>query len=149
MLPAIPKFQSGDKVWLSLMNIRTDRTTKKLDTKYAKFTVLEVIGSHSYRLDTPPGIHNVFHTRLLRPASCDPLPSQVQDDSQPQPQLIGEEEEYEIDKILDEKAIRRGRKETRRFLVKWTGYARPTWEPYKALQDTAALVHWEERRGVM
>jgi hypothetical protein len=144
-----PSFRVGDKVWLNLKNIRTDRTTKKLDAKHAKFTVTEVIGSHSYRLDTPPGIHNVFHSQLLRPASSDPLPSQIQDDSQPQPQLVGDEEEYDIEEILREKTLRRGRRKTQQYLVKWTGYARPTWEPHDALKDTAALVRWEERRGVM
>ena len=64
-----PNYKVGDKVWLSLENIKTNRPCRKLDARYAKFTILEVIGSHSFRLDTPPGIHNVFHTRLLRPAN--------------------------------------------------------------------------------
>jgi Integrase zinc binding domain/Chromo (CHRromatin Organisation MOdifier) domain len=144
-----PSFKVGDKVWLNLTNIRTTRTSKKLDAKHAKFTVIEVVGSHSYRLDTPPGIHNVFHSKLLRPASSDPLPSQIQDDTQPPPQIIGDDEEYEVEEIRDEKIVRRRGQEKRQFLVKWTGYARPTWEPYEALQDTAALDRWEERRGVM
>ena len=141
-----PSFKVGDKVWLNLKNIRTNRTMKKLDAKHAKYTILEIVGSHSYRLDTPPGIHDVFHSQLLRSASYDPLPSQAQDDSQPQPQLVGDEEEYDVEEVLDEKLLRQGR---RKLLVKWKDYARPTWEPYEALQDTAALVRWEERRGVM
>jgi hypothetical protein len=135
-------FKPQDKVWLDLRNIRTDRPTKKLDAKHAKFTVTEVIGSHSYRLDTPPGIHNVFHSNLLRPASLDPLPSQVQTDAQPGPHIVEGDAEYEIDKILQEKLVKR----KRRFLVKWTGYARATWEPEDALLDTAALAAWEARR---
>jgi hypothetical protein len=54
-----------------------DHPSKKLDTKYAKYTVIEVIGSHSYRLDTPPGIYNMFYTHLLKPATINPLPGQV------------------------------------------------------------------------
>ena len=134
-------FKVRDKVWLNLKNVRTDRPTKKLDAKHAKFTVTEVIGSHSYRLDTPSGIHNVFHSNLLRPASYDPLPSQVQTDAQPGPQLVQTDLEYEVEKILQEKLVRRKRK----FLVKWTGYARPTWEPEDALSETAALAAWEAR----
>jgi hypothetical protein len=134
-------FKVKDKVWLNLKNVRTDRPTKKLDAKHAKFTVTEVIGSHSYRLDTPPGIHNVFHSNLLRPASYDPLPSQVQTDAQPGPQLVQNDLEYEVEGILQEKLVRRKRK----FLVKWTGYARPTWEPEDALLETAALAAWEAR----
>lgn len=139
-----PSFKVGDKVWLSLRNIRTDRPAKKLDAKQAKFTVTEIVGSHSYRLDTPPGIHNVFHSKLLRLASYDPLTSQVQDDTQPQPKLVQQEDEYEVEGILDEKIVRR----KHQYLVKWAGYARPTWEPASALQDVAALDKWqaEQRR---
>jgi len=72
-----PTYRVGDKVWLSLENIATDRPLKKLDAKYAKYTVIEIVSSHSYRLDTPPGIYNVFYIRLLKPAKSSPLPGQV------------------------------------------------------------------------
>jgi len=76
-----PSFQVGDKVWLSLKNIRTDRPSKTLDVRNAKYTVTEVIGSYSYRLDTPPGISNVFYSQLLRLANNDPLLSQKRTDT--------------------------------------------------------------------
>ena len=78
-----PTYKKDDKVWLSLRNITTDRPNKKLDWKNAKYTVLEVIGTHAVRLNTPPGIHPVFHVDLLRPAATDPFPSQQSDDPQP------------------------------------------------------------------
>jgi hypothetical protein len=37
--------------------------------------VLEVIDSHSVKLDTPPGYYLVFHVDRLRLASTDSLPS--------------------------------------------------------------------------
>jgi hypothetical protein len=54
-----------------------DRPLKKLDAKYAKYIVIEIVSSYSYRLDTPLGIHNVFYTRLLKPAKSSLLPGQV------------------------------------------------------------------------
>ena len=72
-----PVYQVGDKVWLSLENITTDRPSKKLDQRYTKYTVLDVYSSHTYKLDVPAGIHNIFPTRLLRPAAFNPLPGQV------------------------------------------------------------------------
>lgn len=120
--------------------MRTECRTRKFDAKKAKYTVIEVIGSHSYRLDTPPGIHNVFHSQLLQLAGTDALPSQVQTDAQPAPQIVQGGVEYEVKEILEDKLVRNKKK----LLVKWTGYARPTWEPYEALEDTAAFVTWEQ-----
>jgi hypothetical protein len=36
--------------------------------------VIEAIGTHAYRLDTPPGIYNIFHARLLRLVASDSWP---------------------------------------------------------------------------
>jgi hypothetical protein len=52
---------------------------------------------------------------------------------------VGDEDEYEIKRILDEKHTRQGRGVSRKLLVKWKGYARPTWEPCSALEETSAL----------
>ena len=137
-----PSYQVGDKVWLSLENIRTDRPSKKLDSKYAKFTVLQVVNSHSYRLNTPPGIHNVFHTRLLRPVKSNPLHGQQLTDTQPPSILVDDQEEYAIERILDQKAARGH--QNLQYLVQWQGYEHPTWEPRSALVDTIALGDWED-----
>jgi hypothetical protein len=136
-----PSYKVGDKVWLNLKNISTGRPNQKLADKQAKYTVVEVIGPYSYRLDVPGGIHNVFHVDLLRPASNDPLPSQKLGDYQPPPILVDGNEEYEIEKILDERLVRkRGKKYgSKEYLVKWEGWRHPTWEPASALEDAEAL----------
>lgn len=137
-------YKVGDKVWLSLENIKTDRPSKKLDDRYAKFTVTEVVGSHSYRLDTPPGIHNVFHSRLLRLAKSSPLPGQVVEDTHPPAMLVDGTQMYDVECILDEKR-NRGRGNKLRYLVKWVGYRRPTWEPESSMENTIALTDWKTR----
>ena len=134
-----PRFTVRDKVWLSLRNIRTKRLSKKLDVKNAKYTVTKVISSHSYELDTPPGVYNVFHVQLLRSAATDPLLSQRTTNQQPQPEFVDNELEYRIDEILANRLVRRGRGQRREYLVKWSGYAEPTWEPSTNLEETAAL----------
>ncbi|CBF80196.1 hypothetical protein AN7831.2 [Aspergillus nidulans FGSC A4] len=135
-------YQVGDKVWLSLKNIRTDRPSKKLDWKNAKYEVIGLVGSHAVRLNTPPGIHPVFHVDLLRLASSDPLPSQKNDDSQPPSIMVNGEEEYMVEKILDERRRRYGRGHRLEYLVKWSGYAQPTWEAATALEEVQALDEW-------
>jgi hypothetical protein len=142
---AAEQFHVGDKVWLSLRNIKTSRPSKKLDWLNAKYEVTEVISSHSYRLNTPPGIHSVFHVSLLRRASDDPLPSQIQDDTQP-PAIIAEDtgdQEWPVEEILDARKKGRGYQ----VLVKWTGYVQPTWEPLSALRETEALDRYEATHG--
>ena len=55
--------------------------------------VFEVIFSHSYRLDTPLGIYNVFYTCLLKRAAADPSLNQRQYDSRPPVIMVDGEEE--------------------------------------------------------
>ncbi|OAT01896.1 uncharacterized protein BDCG_17271 [Blastomyces dermatitidis ER-3] len=109
-------YKIGDLVWLNLKNIQTTHPSRTLDYRHARYKVIEVLGSHNYRLDTSPGIHDVFHTSLLRRAATDPFPSQLTSDWQP-PGIIGEDNEleWEIEDILDERPRGRGRQ----YLVKW------------------------------
>ena len=146
--PAI-QFKVGDKVWFNLKNVKTDRPSKKLDWQHAKYTITKVISSHVYELDVPPGIHNRFHVALLRPAATDPLPSQRQDDTQP-PAISSDDDgnpEFEIQEILRARTHKQGRGKRRQVLVKWKGYALPTWEPLQAMKHTIALIEFEHRWG--
>ena len=143
-------FQVGDKVWLNLKNIATDRPSKKLDWIHAKYTIQRTFENapHFYELDMPKGIHKKFHVSLLRPAVQDPLPSQEIQDTQPPAILTSEgNEEYGLEEILCCQDKRIGNNTRREALVKWVGYARPSWEPLIDLQDTVALDIFEERYG--
>ena len=132
-----PAYQVGDKVWLNLRNWRTGQPSKKLDDVAAKFEITEVLSPLSYRLNVPTGVHDVFHADLLRWAPEDPLPSQRRDDYQPPPVEVEGDDEYKIDEILATRL--HGRWKKRQYLVKWTGYSTPTWEPEENLHDTRAL----------
>ena len=144
--PAV-KFNPGDKVWLSLKNITSERPSKKLDWRNAKFTVIKAVGSHAYQLNTPEGIHNVFHTNLLRLAQSNPFPSQFNDDPQPPPIRVDNEDEQSVEEIRGTRLRKIGRGRRRQLLVKWVGFARPTWEPFSALENTVALDVFEDKYG--
>ena len=90
-------------------------------------------------MDTPPGIHNVFHASLLKRAAADPFPNQCQDDLRPPAIMVDGEEEWEVERILRKRV--KGRQ--RQVLVKWKGYFTPTWEPAAALVDTEAYLVFE------
>jgi hypothetical protein len=144
-----PRYQPGDRVWLDMRNIRFDPSRKrKLCEQHRQFTVIEAIGPNATRLNTPTGMHNVVNNSLLRHAANSPFPSQQQVDTQPQPIIVDEHEEYELQEILKERSRRvRGRgPPQRQYLCRWKGYADPTWEPEEYVKDTQALENFEAIR---
>src|SRR6266702_939097 len=74
----------------------------------------------NYRLKLPTqwSIHDVFHIDLLTPYRETDIHGSNY--SRPPPDLIDNEEEYEVEKILDTRQCGRGHK--RQYLVKWKGY---------------------------
>ena len=113
---AAEELRVGDEVWLDLRNIKTLKTSKKLDWLHRRFKVIKVLGLLTYELDTPPGIYYRFHSDLLRKAASDPFPSQQRDDTR-LPAIVDDngDEVYEIEKILCARTYRR----QRQALVKW------------------------------
>ena len=138
------QYRVGDKVWLRLKNVKTDRPSRKLDWLNAKYMVTELVGSHACRLDTPPGIHNVFHVSLLKRSGDNPLPSQATDEAQPAAVITADgNQEWEVEEILGSKRKGRGYQ----VKVKWVGYTKPTWEPLREFVETEALVKYEATHG--
>lgn len=109
-------------VWLEGKNLQTTQPKAKLALKHhGPFTIIDVLGPVTYRLDIPKTwkrIHPVFHASLLTPY--------VETDAHgpnfatPPPDLVDDEEEYEIERILDSRPTcnKRGIE----YLVKWKGY---------------------------
>ncbi|KAH0604569.1 uncharacterized protein H6S33_006946 [Morchella sextelata] len=71
--------------------------------------------------------HPVFHVSLLEPARTQPLPGHIQ--PPPPPVVVEGEEEFEVQEVLDSRIRHR----QLQYLVKWTGYEQPTWEPARNL----------------
>ena len=74
----------------------------------------------SYRLELPHQwrIHPVFHTDLLTPYR--ETKTHGENYQRPPPELIDNEEEFEVEAVLDSRHFGRGRK--LQYLVKWLGY---------------------------
>lgn len=142
------RFNVGDKVWLNLEHIRTPQLSKKLAWQHAKYEVIGVPDALNVELNVPGHIHNRFHVELVKRAGNDPFPSQARDDEQ-NPPLIDDlgEKEYEVQSILRARTVRRGRGNFRQVLVKWVGWAEPTWEPVDYVKDTVALEKFEKNFG--
>jgi len=78
---------------------------KKFDAKNVKYIIVKKISSHSFCLNTLSDIHNVFHSVMLQSAVMNALSSQHMTDSQPSPQIVSDEKEFEIEKILKKRFV--------------------------------------------
>ncbi len=95
---------------------------KKFDVKNDKYTIVKKINSHSFCLNTLSGIHNVFHFIMLWSAVMNALSSQCMTDSQSLSQIISDEEEFEIKKILKKKFVWHKEEFKKKYLMKWVSY---------------------------
>jgi hypothetical protein len=137
-----PAFKEGDKVWLNAKNIVTRRPSRKLDhRRLGPFTISKVISHWVFRLELPASIriHPVQHVSLLDPAHDDPLPGQRI--PPPPPVEVEGEEEWLVDEILDSR-IRRRRLQ---YLVQWTGYEQPDWQPAENVNELEAVDTFHRR----
>jgi transposase InsO family protein len=140
-------FNEGEEVLLSTRNLHLRRagdksSTPKLLPKWVgPFKILEVIGKGAYRLQLPDTmkIHPVFHVSLLKTFRSN---GSVQP---PDPIIIDGEEEFELERILDHRFVKRGRKVCPEYLVKWRhfGTEHNSWEPDRTLNNTVAYeAYW-------
>jgi len=101
----------------------------------------------NYRLKLPTqwSIHDVFHIDLLTPyRETDIHRSNY---SRPSPDLIDNEEEYEIEKVLDIWWFGKGRK--RQYLIKWKGYldSDNEWVDHKDIHAPEAIREFENSKA--
>ena len=116
-----PKYKEGDLVWLEGRNLRLSQPTPKLaPRRHGPFKVVQVMSPVNYRLELPTqwSIHPVFHIDLLTPYR--ETITHGANYLHPPPDLVDNEEEYEVKKILDSRLF--GQCKQLQYLVKWKGY---------------------------
>jgi RNase H-like domain found in reverse transcriptase/Reverse transcriptase (RNA-dependent DNA polymerase)/Integrase zinc binding domain/Chromo (CHRromatin Organisation MOdifier) domain/Retroviral aspartyl protease len=152
----------GQSVLLSSEHLQLkdkDRTKKLMGKFIGPFKVKRIVSPVAYELDLPSTmrIHPVFHVSKLKPlksSSERDFPGRPSaESSRPPPELINEDgdEEWEVERIVKERIVKRGRNGTGRieYLVKWLGYPEweMTWEPLKNLaQAQDAIRAFKDRR---
>ena len=103
-----PTYRVGDWVWLDLRDVRTARSSKKLDWKSAKFQVARVRDPCWVELAVPWET-KTYHVDKLRPVADDPFPSQQTDDTNPAAVVVRDSEndeehlEWTVRDITDER----------------------------------------------
>ena len=120
-------YQVGDQVWLEGRNIKTYHPTAKLAAKrHGPFPIQRVLSPIDYQLTLPKQwkIHDVFHVDLLTPYRETEFHGPNY--TRPPPDLVGGEEQYAVEQVLDERNY--GRWKRKQYLVKWRGY------PYSDIQ---------------
>ena len=149
-------FKVGD-----LVNLRLHRgyrvsaiKSKKLGQQLiGPFPIIERIGRLAYRLRLPSvmKIHDVVSIAHLESAT-DPAKDPYQRRRPPMSAVVIDgEDEYEVEKLLQKRSIRRGRGWSTQYLVRWLGYGPEddTWETESELRRNASemIDTFEARNG--
>jgi hypothetical protein len=123
------------------------------------FKVKRIVSPVAYELDLPLNmhIHPVFHVSKLKPlkssSESDYSGRTSAESSRPPPELVNEDgdEEWEVERIVKERIVKRGRNGAQRveYLVKWLGYPEweMTWEPIKNLAHAQDAIRSFKSQG--
>ena len=127
--------------------MKIDQPTSKLAAKrYRPFPVAQVLSPITYQLTLPEQwkIHPVFHVDLLTPYKETTFHGTNYE--RPPPDLINDEEEYEVEQILDSRV--RGRNRKIQYLVKWVGYpdSDNQWLDWDQVTANEAIREFKKRR---
>jgi hypothetical protein len=146
-------FNVGDEVWLSTANLNLHEHSRKVTGRWAgPFIIDEVKSPVTYRLRLPTHwrIHDMFHASLLKPYYVDDgqFPGRAQI-NRPPPDLE-DEDEYDIERVLDHRERKRGRRTWTEYLVKWTGYpdSDNQWVAAEDVHAPELVEEYHRRRGV-
>ena len=131
-------FDIDEMVLLSSRHITlrqlANQPSKKLQNKFlGPYKIIAKISAVAYKLDLPPTmrIHPIFHVSLLKcytPNNEELFPDR--EITPPEPILVNDIEEFEVEEILDQRITKQGNRSTPQYLIKWKGYPLhdATWE---------------------
>ena len=124
------QYKVGEWVWLEAKYLTLPYASVKLALKHHRlFQITKEISPVAYQLTLPRAwtIHNVFHSSLLTHYK-ETRKSRAQF-QHPPPELIGNEEEYEVEQIINH--CHYGKCHQLQYLIHWKGYSASdnTWEP--------------------
>jgi len=124
------QYNTREQVWLEGKNLCLPyQATKLAPKRYGPFKIIKEISPVVYQLTLPLTwkIHNTFHASLLSPY-CETT-AYGPNFSRPPPDLINDEEQYEVEQIHNHRYF--GRNRTLQYLIHWKGYPNSddTWEP--------------------
>lgn len=140
-----PTWKKGDLVHLETKNLTTTHPSAKLrPRRFGPLPITEVLGPVTFKLKLPPHvkIHPVFHASLLTPYV--ETPEHGPNATQPPPEIINDEEQWEVDEILDSewRAPPGKRKPVLHYFVHYTGYpdSENQWRPHTEFHADDQLV---------
>ena len=124
------QYHMGDWVWLKAKHFALPYTPAKLAPKcHWPFKIMKEISPVAYQLELPRAwtIHDIFHSLLLTPYK--ETPKHRAQFQCPPPELIDNEEEYEVEDIINHR--HHGKRHQPQYLIHWRGYSAvdDTWEP--------------------
>jgi hypothetical protein len=96
------EYKMNDMIWLSIKNIKTERSFRKLNHKWIDSFKIKKILKNACQLNLSQSIkiHDIFHTFLLRIVATNSLTDQIQSSSS-SIVMKDEKEKYEVNDILN------------------------------------------------
>jgi transposase InsO family protein len=144
----VPKFKPGDRVLVSTLHFGFEGP-KKLHEHFAgPFSILHLVGSNAIEVvltDKYARKHPVFPVSICKKYN-DGDPERFPDRREqppPTPEVVDNDLEWEIDRFIDERTIKKGKGRTiREYHVRWKGYdsSHDVWLPESDLVHAKAAM---------